>query len=87
MPTNMIVECKVHSGRNTLKIQVYRSGNAFACDRSHIERDGTESTQSFIFKSVSTLEAFIKNDSFYQSYPKDLDTITLVMGKYFNGKS
>ena len=85
MRQNTIVECKVYSGRNILNIQVYRSGNNFVCDRSHIERDGTESIQTLTFSNISTLETFIKKDSFYQSYPKDLDTITLVMGKYFNG--
>lgn len=85
MTTELIAECKVHAGRNSLSIKVFRSGKAYVCERWQVERDGTESTQSLPFNRAETLQTFIKSDSYYQEYRKTLDTISLAMGKYLNG--
>lgn len=85
MKTELIAECKVNACRNSLSIQIFRSGNAYVCERRQLERDGTESTQLLPFRTAEALQTFIKSDSYYREYPRTLDTITSAMWKYLHG--
>lgn len=85
MTSDLIVKCSINAGRNSLSIKVLRSHNAYVCERRQVERDGTESIQSFPFSTLETLQTFIKSDSYYQTYAGNLDMITSAMGKYING--
>ena len=80
-----IAECSFSVGRNALTIKVLRSGNAYVCERKHVERDGTESVQSLPFQTLTTLRSFIENDCYYPEYSKRLNTMTLIAGKVLRG--
>ena len=61
----LLSEFSSRLGAETLKVRIYREGEAFVCERELVERDGTSFTMVLPFREPEAVRDLLEADPYY----------------------